>query len=80
MNSLKFVLVSVSLSLCAAVAHAQDSSTQAAPATNTMVVTQNAPSKSAHCSGFFHHFDTRATRKADECVGPPSFCNIYFGG
>ncbi|CAB3799909.1 hypothetical protein [Pararobbsia alpina] len=84
MNSLKLLLVSFSFSLCAAVAQAQDSSAQPAPATNTTNAPQDAQGKNAQCKGFFssffHQFNTSSSRPADSCVGPASFCNIYFGG
>ena len=74
MRSLKYLVLS--LSLCAAVAHAQGNqpqadavSTQAAPNNGTQSVVQSAGRAAP---------EKRAPKK-DECVGPVSFCNIYFG-
>ncbi|MFP3563678.1 hypothetical protein [Paraburkholderia sp. SIMBA_030] len=72
MKVLKIVLIACSLS--AAVAHAQ---TETAPAAPTPQVAQaNAPrANSVAAQG-----RTVAPKaKVEECVGPVSFCNIYFG-
>jgi hypothetical protein len=74
MKSLKLVLASVFLSLCAVVAHAQDLSAQVAPTANNTTVAQN-----LHRSSLPHQREVRGSKKADDCVGPVSFCNIYFG-
>ncbi|RKR38372.1 hypothetical protein [Paraburkholderia sp. BL17N1] len=70
MNVLKIALIACSLS--AVVAHAQT-----APAAPEQQVAQanaqrakNAETKSRSAT---------PALKADECVGPVSFCNIYFG-
>ena len=63
MKVLKFVLIACSLS--AAVAHAQTA--QVAPQ-------QQRDERAAPASRL-----AAPASKADECVGPVSFCNIYFG-
>lgn len=79
MKSLKLVLVSVSLSLCAVAASAQESSAPAAKTGASVTVAQNTQTNSAHRSDLSKSQDVRGTRKADDCVGPVSYCNIYFG-
>ncbi len=70
MNVLKIALIACSLS--AAVAHAQT-----APAAPEQQVAQaNAPRANSVAE------QSRVAvpkAKAEECVGPVSFCNIYFG-
>ncbi|MBB5444010.1 outer membrane biogenesis lipoprotein LolB [Paraburkholderia sp. WSM4177] len=31
-------------------------------------------------SGLLSGCAADATKAADQCVGPPSYCNVYFGG
>lgn len=73
MKVLKIVLIACSLS--AAIAHAQT-----APASQEQQVAQTGVQRSdsvdgAHARG---RVDAPNT-KAEKCVGPVSFCNIYFG-
>jgi hypothetical protein len=71
MKSLKYVLIALSLS--ASVAHAQDlSSPQTAQASSQTVQY----SRTANDGQVARH---RSVHKANECVGPVSFCNTYFG-
>ena len=72
MKALKFILAASLLS--AAVAHAQtsspaDSGAQQVAQANTAQAAQ--PNKQRH--------DTKAPKAASNCVGPVSFCSIYFG-
>jgi hypothetical protein len=75
MKLLKVVLVACSLS--AAIAHAQTAvSTDAKANTDVQQIAQSnvTPSESRiarHASA--------AAQKGNECVGPVSFCNIFFG-
>ena len=70
MKVLKMVLIACSLS--AAVAHAQT-----APAAPEQQVAQ---ANAQHADGVAAKRHIAAPKaKADECVGPMSFCNIYFG-
>lgn len=69
MNVLKIALIACSLSV--AVAHAQT-----APAAPEQQVAQaNTP----RANGVAEQNRVAPKAKAEECVGPVSFCNIYFG-
>jgi Ni/Co efflux regulator RcnB len=71
MKVLKMVLIACSLSTAAA-AYAQ-----AAPAAPEQQVAQ---ADSQHADNVVARKRAEAPKaKADECVGPMSFCNIYFG-
>ena len=74
MKALKYLVVS--LSLCAAVAHAQDKQPEAAPAT-TVSASNSGAQPVAQPAG--RAAPEKQTAKKDQCVGPVSFCNIYFG-
>lgn len=72
MKALKIVLIACSLS--AAVAHAQTP----APAASSQQVAQAANEQRVNTQVQEGRV-ARASRKANECVGPVSFCNIYAG-
>ena len=72
MKALKLVLMACSLSV-AALAHAQtapadDSAQQVAQANAARVAQPEAQNRVA-----------KPAKKANECVGPVSYCEIYFG-
>ncbi|MGF7131822.1 hypothetical protein P3T40_003305 [Paraburkholderia sp. EB58] len=81
MKALKMVLIACSLSAAAAVAHAQTSD----PAAGAQQLAQNQaqfqeqlheqPATSAAQRGRV----AAPAKKAGECVGPVSFCNLFFG-
>jgi hypothetical protein len=72
MKALKMVLLACSLSV-AALAHAQT-----APADESaQQVAQTNAARPAQAEAR-HHFPKPA-KKADECVGPVSYCVMYFG-
>jgi hypothetical protein len=73
MKVLKIALIACSLS--AAVAHAQS-----APAAQEQQLAQANVQRANSLNGVHARgrLDVQKT-KADECVGPVSFCNIYFG-
>ncbi|MFM0046649.1 hypothetical protein PQR05_11800 [Paraburkholderia sediminicola] len=70
MNALKIALIACSLS--AAVAHAQT-----APAAPEQQVAQVSAPRAASVAA--QNRVTVPKAKTEECVGPVSFCNIYFG-
>jgi hypothetical protein len=70
MNALKIALIACSLS--AAVAHAQT-----APAAPEQQVAQASASRADSVAA--QNRVTVPKAKTEECVGPVSFCNIYFG-
>jgi hypothetical protein len=70
MNALKIVLIACSLS--AAVAHAQT----AATAPDQQVAQANTPRDNSVAA---QSRVAAPKAKAEECVGPVSFCNLYFG-
>lgn len=70
MKVLKIVLIACSLS--AAVAHAQT-----APAAPTPQVAQANPPRANSVAAEGRTVAPKV--KVEECVGPVSFCNIYFG-
>jgi len=70
MKSLKYLVLS--LTLCAAVAHAQGNQPLAGAAS-----AQAASNNGAQSAG--RTAPEQQAPKKDECVGPVSFCNIYFG-
>ncbi|HTR08311.1 MAG TPA: hypothetical protein VMJ11_17010 [Paraburkholderia sp.] len=74
MKSLKYLVLS--LSLCAAVAHAQGNQPQA-DAASTQAASNNGTQSVAQSAG--RAAPEKQTAKKDQCVGPVSFCNIYFG-
>ncbi len=74
MKSLKYLVLS--LSLCAAVAHAQGNPPQA-EAASTQTAANNGTQSVAQPAGRAE--TQKPAAKKDECVGPVSFCNIYFG-
>ncbi|MEX3950708.1 hypothetical protein AB4Y40_23485 [Paraburkholderia sp. EG287B] len=74
MKSLKYLVLS--LTLCAAVAHAQGNQPQAG-AVSTQAASNNGTQSAAQSAG--RATPEKQTQKKDECVGPVSFCNIYFG-
>ncbi|WP_310630905.1 MULTISPECIES: hypothetical protein [unclassified Paraburkholderia] len=65
----------IAVSLCAATAHAQGNHAQPSAAAENAVVNQEGASD--HAFGRVDHH--KQGDKKDECVGPVSFCNIYFG-
>ena len=71
MKALKLVLIACSLS-AAALAHAQtapaDDSAQQVAQTDAAVVQPEA-----------QHPAAKPAKKANECVGPVSYCQMYFG-
>jgi len=72
MKALKLVLLACSLSV-AALAHAQT-----APADgNAQQVAQANPTRVTQAES--HHRFTKPAKKADDCVGPVSYCVMYFG-
>jgi hypothetical protein len=75
MKSLKIAVVACSLFAAAAAAYAQNQ----APAANggSQQVTQS-DSSSATASSV-RADAAKPARNANDCVGPASFCNIYFG-
>jgi hypothetical protein len=75
MKLLKVVLVACSLS--AAIAHAQTAApTDANANTNAQQVAQSNVTPS---EGRIARHAPAAAQKDNECVGPVSFCNIFFG-
>ena len=72
MKSLKYLVLS--LSLCAAVAHAQGNQPQGDTASNPGKSDSSTVAQSAGRAA-----PQKQAQKKDECVGPVSFCNIYFG-
>jgi hypothetical protein len=71
MKALKMVLIACSLS--AAVAHAQT----AVPTVGTQQVVQTSQQ---HANVAVQQGRaSKHSRKADACVGPVSFCNVFFG-
>ena len=66
----------VAMSLCAAVAHAQGNHAQSSVAAENAAANQD--TSGDHAFGRVQH-DKGADKKKDDCVGPVSFCNIYFG-
>ncbi|WP_434111431.1 hypothetical protein [Paraburkholderia caffeinilytica] len=70
MNALKIVLIACSLS--AVVAHAQT-----APAASEQQVAQASAPRADSVAA--QHRVVAPKAKTEECVGPVSFCNIYFG-
>ena len=76
MKALKTVLLACSLSAVAAVAQAQ---TTAADAQQQLAQTQER-SHEPFASGAVQHGRLAApAKKAEDCVGPVSFCNLFFG-
>lgn len=75
MKSLKIAVVACSLFAAAAAAYAQNE----APAANggSQQVTQS-DSSSAAANGALADA-AKPARNANDCVGPASFCTIYFG-
>ncbi|WP_084162619.1 hypothetical protein [Paraburkholderia bannensis] len=71
MKSLKIAVVACSM-FAAAAAYAQNDATAAGVPEQ---VAQSAAQPAAQASA---HREATPARK-DECVGPASFCNIYFG-
>ncbi|NML34037.1 hypothetical protein [Paraburkholderia antibiotica] len=71
MKVLKMVLIACSLSATAA-AYAQT-----APAAPEQQIAQAASPRANNVTKQRHVWAPKA--KADECVGPMSYCNIYFG-
>jgi hypothetical protein len=63
------------MSLCAATAYAQGNHAQPSAAAGNVVTSQNASPDQAF--GRVEH--QKPVEKKEECVGPVSFCNIYFG-
>ncbi|CAB3787850.1 hypothetical protein [Pararobbsia alpina] len=76
MKSLKCVLIAVSMSAAAA-ANAQESGAPPVDA-SAQTVSQARTNAGARTEGLAKQ-DSRAEKK-DRCVGPISFCDIYFGG
>jgi len=74
MKSLKYLVFS--LTLCAAVAHAQVNPPQAGAA-SAQAASNNGTQSVAQSAG--RATPEKQAPKNDECVGPVSFCNIYFG-
>jgi hypothetical protein len=82
MKALKMVLIACSLSAVAAVAHAQTSD----PAPGVQQFAQNQQQNQAQLGEQPVTSSARRggriaapAKKADECVGPVSFCNLFFG-
>ena len=65
----------VAMSLCAATAYAQGNHAHPSASMDTVVTSQDA-SANQEAGRVEHH---QRVEKKDECVGPVSFCNIYFG-
>jgi hypothetical protein len=63
------------MSLCAATAYAQGNHAHPSAASENAVTSQDASANQRF--GRIEH--NKSTDKKDECVGPVSFCNIYFG-
>ncbi|HKT92921.1 MAG TPA: hypothetical protein VJS18_12180 [Paraburkholderia sp.] len=72
MKSVKIAVVACSL-FAAAAAYAQN---EAPAASVPQQVAQSAAPQAAQASA---HREIVKPAKKDECVGPVSFCNIYFG-
>lgn len=72
MKSVKIAVVACSF-FAAVVAHAQNE----APAAN--VSQQTAQSATSHAAAAPAQRDVAKPARKDDCVGPVSFCNIYFG-
>jgi len=78
MKLLKVVLVACSLS--AAIAHAQTAPTDAPTDANANINAQQvAQSNATPSEGRVARHAPAAAQKGNECVGPVSFCNIFFG-
>jgi len=78
MKALKTVLLACSLSAVAAVTHAQTTA-PAADAQQQLAQTQER-SHEPFASGAVQHGRLAApAKKAEDCVGPVSFCNLFFG-
>jgi hypothetical protein len=73
MKVLKIVLIACSLS--AAAAHAQTATTEQAPPAQEQQVAQADTSRPSHVVTQKRF----VAPKTEECVGPVSFCNIFFG-
>ncbi|WP_321938340.1 hypothetical protein [Paraburkholderia sp. J8-2] len=65
----------VAMSLCTVTAYAQENHAQPSAASENTVTNQNASAN----QGFGRVEHNKSKDKTDECVGPVSFCNIYFG-
>ena len=74
MKLLKVVLVACSLS--AAIAHAQGTAPSDANANVQAVAQANTAASEARVA---RHPATAPAKKGDECVGPASYCTLYFG-
>jgi hypothetical protein len=77
MKALKMVLIACSLSAVAVAAQAQTS----APATSAQQLAQNQQqSHEQRASDAAQEGRVAApSKKAEDCVGPVSFCNLFFG-
>lgn len=73
MKSLKIAVVACSLFTAAAAAHAQ---AEAPAASAPQQVAQAGTSPAAVAA---HRDAAKPASKTDDCTGPVSFCNIYFG-
>ncbi|AOJ83437.1 hypothetical protein WT60_26235 [Burkholderia sp. MSMB617WGS] len=69
MKSLQIAVVALSLSAVMAAAHAQPADAGRQPANRTEAVQAAGRVPAAHQDG----------QEPNACVGPVSFCNIYFG-
>jgi len=74
MKLLKVVLVACSLS--AAIAHAQSAAPTGANANVQEVAQANTAASETRVA---RHSAAAPAKKGDECVGPVSFCTLYFG-
>ena len=81
MKALKMVLIACSLSAIAAMAHAQTSD----PAPGVQQFAQNQQQNQAQlgeqpaASAVQRRRFAAPAKRAEECVGPVSFCNLFFG-
>lgn len=74
MNSLKIVVVACSLFAAAVSAYAQNEAPAGAAPEQ---VAEAAAAQPAQALNSRHA--AKPAKRADECVGPVSFCNLYFG-
>jgi predicted aconitase len=77
MKALKMVLIACSLSAAAAMAHAQTST----PAAGAQQFAQNQEQfhEQPAASAVQRRRFAAPAKRAEECVGPVSFCNVFFG-
>lgn len=80
MKALKTVLLACSLSAVAAMAHAQTTAPAPAADGQQQFAQTQGRSHESSASGAAQHGRLAApAKKAEDCVGPVSFCNLFFG-